>query len=98
MHKTFKTKIEGLQDIVVESGAVKHAAQFTKMLENIAKYVQVKYNSDIARMIKDVELAEFNFPEHPVPWVISNEDETSTQEKIDEIDINIWKKDYVMVH
>ena len=38
-----------------KSGAVKHAAQFTKTLEEITKYGQVKYNGDVARMIKNVE-------------------------------------------
>ena len=48
MYKTFKKKVEGLEEVVFKSGAVKHAAQITKMLEEIAKYVQVKYNSDVA--------------------------------------------------
>ena len=39
-HKTFKSKVEGLDDAVFESGAVKHAAQFTKTHKEIAKYVK----------------------------------------------------------
>ena len=39
-YKPFKSKVEGLEDMVFENGAVKHA---------IANYMQQKYNSDIAR-------------------------------------------------
>ena len=39
-HKTFKSKVRELKDAVFESGAVKHAAQFTKTLEEIVKYVK----------------------------------------------------------
>ena len=38
MYETFKSKIEGLEDAVLESGSVKHAGQFTKMLEEIAMF------------------------------------------------------------
>ena len=48
-------------------------------------------------MIKDVEQLEFNISEHAKPQVVKNKDGISTQEKIDEIDINIWKKDYELV-
>ena len=57
-----------------ESGAIK----LTKMLEETAKYVQVKYTSDVARIIKDVERPEFNLPERPVPRVVTNEDDKWT--------------------
>ena len=40
IYKPFKSKVEGLEDAVFKSGAVKHAAQLTKMLEQIANYVQ----------------------------------------------------------
>ena len=36
LYKAFKSKIDGLEDTVFESGAMKHAAQFTKTLEEIA--------------------------------------------------------------
>ena len=36
VYKPFKSKVEGLEDAVFESGAVKHAAQF----EEIANYIQ----------------------------------------------------------
>ena len=65
-----------------ESSAVKHAAQFTKMLEEIANSVQNKYNSDVVKMIKDVECPIFKFPVHPAPKITLNPDGITTQEKI----------------
>ena len=47
-YKQFKSKVEGLEEAVFESRAMKHATQFTKMLEEISKYVKKKYNSGIA--------------------------------------------------
>ena len=35
VYKAFRSKVNGLEDAVFESGAVKHAAQFTKTLEEI---------------------------------------------------------------
>ena len=40
----------------------------------------------------------FNFPERPVPRVVTNINGTLMHEKIDEMDIYIWKKDYELVH
>ena len=98
LYKPFKSKIEGLEDAVFESGAVKHAAQFTKMLEEIAKYIQKKYNSDVAKMIKDVERQKFDFRVSRVPQTVMNLDGTMTQEKIDEMGNYVWKKDYELTH
>ena len=39
MQDKLSNKVEGLEDAVFESGAVKHAAQFMKTLEEISKYV-----------------------------------------------------------
>ena len=98
IYKAFRSKIDGLEDAVFESGAVKHAAQFTKTLEEIANYVQRKYNSDVAKMIKDVERPVFEFPPRPLPKTIVNPDGTITTEKVDEMDIYIWKKGYELSH
>ena len=98
VYKTFKGKVEGLEEAIFESRAVKHAAQFTKTLEEIAKYVQKKYNSDVAKMMKDVERPKFDFPARPVTKIVVNSDGTTTQEKINEMDIFIWKKNYELVH
>ena len=71
-YKTFKSTVEGQEEAVFESGAVKHAAQFMTTLEKIAKSVQKKYNNDVAKMIEDVECPEFTFPECPIPQVVKN--------------------------
>ena len=44
-YKAFKNKVECLENAVFESGAANYAAQFVKMLEEIAKHVQKKYSS-----------------------------------------------------
>ena len=68
------------------------------MLEEIAKNVQKKYNSDVAKMIKDIEHPKLLLPVHPVPLTVINLDGTVTQEKIDKIDIYAWEKDYELIH
>ena len=93
IYKAFKNKVDGLEDTVFESGA-----QFTKMLEEIANYIQKKYNNDVAKMIKDVKRPVFEFPACPLPKTILNSDGTITLEKVDEMDIYVWKKDYKLVH
>ena len=98
IYKALKSKVDSLEDAVFESGAVKHAAQFTKTLEEIANYVQKKYNSDVAKMIKDVERSVFEFPARPLLKTILNSDGRITQEKVDEMDIYVWKKDYELIH
>ena len=40
IYKSFKSKVDGLEDAVFESGAMKCVAQFTKTLEEITNYVQ----------------------------------------------------------
>ena len=95
--KTFKSKVKGLEDAIFQIWAVKHAAQFTKVLEETAKYIQKKYNCNIAKMIKDVECPLFKFPKCPVPWVITYVDGMMTQEKIDKMDIYVWKMDYELI-
>ena len=59
--KAFKSRVVGLKDAVFDSKSVKHAVQFDKTLEEIADYVQVKYNNDVARMIRDVECPLFKW-------------------------------------
>ena len=63
------------------------------MLEEIAIYVQKNYNSNAAKMIKDVERPTFDFPLHPIPRTIRNPDGTFMHKKMNEIDIYVWKKD-----
>ena len=57
-----------------------------------------KYKSDVAKMMKDVECPKFKFPAHPVPQTVMNLDGTVKQEKIDEMDVYVWKKDYELTH
>ena len=49
-------------------------------------------------MIKDNKCPTFDFPVYLVSKTIMSPDQTTMQEKIDEIDIYIWKKDYELVH
>ena len=44
-------------------------------------------------MMKDVERPKLKLPVCPVPWTVMNPDGTVTQEKIDEMDVYVWKKD-----
>ena len=97
VHKIFKSMFNGFKKAVFESRAVKHAAQFIKELKEIAKYGQKKYNHDIAKMIEDVERPKFDFPARWTTKIIVNSDGTTIQEKIDEMDIYIWKKDYELI-
>ena len=49
-------------------------------------------------MIKGVKCQIFEFPICPVPKITANPDGTTIQEKIDEMDIYVLKKDYKLVH
>ena len=40
-YKPFKSEVEGLEDAVVESGAVKYAVQFTKTLEEMSMFKKI---------------------------------------------------------
>ena len=71
-----------MEEALFKSGAVKHATQLTMTLEEIAKCIQIKYNGDVARMIKDVECLEFYFPEHLVPQVVTRIEIILMQEKL----------------
>ena len=77
---------------------MEHAARFNKTLEEIANHVQKKCNRDVAKMIEDVERPVFEFPARPLPKTILNSNGTITQEKVDEMDIYVWKKDYKLIH
>ena len=39
VYKTFKSKVEGVEGAMFQRRAVKHAANFTKLLEETVKYV-----------------------------------------------------------
>ena len=63
--RSFKSSIPGLDDKIYKSGAVKHAAQFTKTSEEIADYVQTNFNSDVAEAIRNVKSPTFKMPTRP---------------------------------
>ena len=46
VNMSFKIKVEVLEEAVFESGAVNHAAQLVKTLEDIGKFIQKICNSD----------------------------------------------------
>ena len=71
-YKAFKSKVEGLKDAVFKSGFFKHAVQFAKTIDENADYIQIKYNSDMARMIRDVERPVFKFRQQPTAQIITN--------------------------
>ena len=76
-------KQEGLEGDIFENGAVIHPTQFTKTLKELANYVQVKYSSNVARMIQNVERPVFKYPTRCI----------GSQEKVGEMAIFIWRKD-----
>ena len=98
MYKVFKSRVEGLKDAVFESGTVKHAVQFTKTLQEIVDYIQIKYNSDVARMIRDVEHPVFKFPQQPIAQVITDSNGNPIQERFNKMEMYIWKKDRKLIH
>ena len=76
----------GLKDAVFKSGSVKHAVQFTKTLEQIADYIQVKYNRDVAK-IREVEHPIFKFPQQPTAQIVMNSNRNPIQERLNEIEM-----------
>ena len=49
-------------------------------------------------MIKDMKHSQFDFLVCPVQSIIANPDGTITKEKINEMDVYLWKNDYELVH
>ena len=92
--KLFKGKTEGLEDAIFESGAVRHAAQFTKTVEALADYVQVKFNADVATAIRDIERPAILMPKLPMKKKIVKEDGTTIEEEFNEVEVFMWKKEY----
>ena len=71
----------GLKDKVFKSEAVKHAAQFTKMLEAITECMQINFNSDVAEEICNVKKPENKLSEKPITIKIVNEEGKVTEKK-----------------
>ena len=97
MHKAFKSRVEGLKDAVFESGSLKHAAQFTKTLEEIIDYIQIKYNSDVA-MIRDMECPVFKFLQQSMAQIVTDANGIPIQEIFNKMEMYIWKNKYSLVH
>ena len=91
-YKQFKGEVIGLEEYAYESRAVKHAAQFTKISEAIANYVQVNYNTEVANAIRKLARPKFEMPSKPEHKKIISEDGKVTFEDYDEVDIFMWKK------
>ena len=60
--------------------------------------MQIKYHDAVAKMIREVEHLTFMLPKWPKLQIIANMDGKSTQEKINKMDVYIWKKDYELLH
>ena len=86
-YKAFKSKVVELKDAVFESRSVKRAALFTKTLEEIADYVQVKYKNDVARMIREVEQPVFKFPRQPTAQITTDTNGNPIQERFNEMEM-----------
>ena len=85
-NKQHKSKISKIEDDVFEIGAVKHASQFSKSLQNVADYVQIKYNSDMAEAIRTMEEQVFIYPDKPTVTYVKDESGKETEIKPDESD------------
>ena len=76
---------------------MKQTAQLTKTLKDIANYVQIKYNSKMTRMIRDVERPIFTYPAWPVGYPVTSDYGKTTHEKVDKMDVYVWKKEFEKV-
>ena len=55
-------------------------------------YVQIKYNSNVSCMVKEVELLTLIFPARPTWGIVTFEDRTTAHEKANEMDTYVWKR------
>ena len=65
---------------------MKHASQFSKSLQNVADYVQIMYNSDVAEAIRTMEEQVFTYPEKPTIIYVKDKNGKETEVKPDESD------------
>ena len=87
-----------LENAVFKSGSVKHAAQFTQTLEEISDHIQVRYNDDVAKMIREVERPMLKFPQQPTAQIVMDSNGNPIQERFNEMEMYMWKKDYELIH
>jgi hypothetical protein len=59
----------GVEDYIYDSGAAKHAAQFTETMERLSNYFQANYKSgdDIAGALRKLEELRIDMPVAPMP-------------------------------
>ena len=93
-YEAFKSELEGLQDAVFESGAVRLAAPFPNIPEDVADYVRVKYTGRVTRRIGEVERPMLAYPARPTAKTITLSDGTTTQEKADKMDVHIGQETF----
>ena len=67
-NKAFNSKIGKLDEDVFENSTVKHVAQFTMMLENIADYIQITYSKYVADARRNISIVR------PEPTIMFNPD------------------------
>ena len=91
-YKAFKRNLKGLEDFVFENRAMRHAAQFTNALNDFFDCIQIKFNSDVACMIREVEWQLLFYPARPTWRTMTLNDWTTTWEKADEMVDYFWKK------
>ena len=91
-YKSFKSKVEGWKMQFSKVAMWNMPPNSPKRLRRYRSMLK-KYDSDVAKMMKDVERPKLKLPVCPVPWTVMNPDGTVTQEKIDEMDVYVWKKD-----
>ena len=96
--QAFKSKIDGLENAVFKSGAMKHAAQFTKMLEKNCKVHAEDIQQQCGKYDKGHGMPNFWVSSMTSTKTILNLDGTTTQEKVDKMDIYMLKKDYELIH
>ena len=96
--RPFKSSIGGLEVSVFESGTVRHAAQFMKTVEAIAKYIQINFNSDVAEAIRKVKQPIFKLPTQPREKNVISNDGKIIKTGPDEMDVFIWNKGFEKRH
>ena len=60
--------------------------------QNVANYVQIQYNNDIAEAIKTMEKTYFIYPEMPQPIIKKGETAKEVEIKPSKAKLFIWKQ------
>ena len=65
-NKPYNIKIKQIKDDIFEVESVKNAAQFTRLLLNVANYVEMKYNNNVGKAIRMLTKLKFKYLDIPV--------------------------------